>query len=215
MTRKIEILARERVHDGFFKVDRYRLRQTGVLGAFDLTRELFERGASAAILLWDPAFDEVLVVEEFRIGLLGAGFPPEECWSPGPIAGVVDKGEAPLASVLREAREEAGIEITAEDILGEPMTILPSPGGSSEVVHLFIAKADLHGMIDAIFGLGSEAEETLRRVRPRAEVLAEVLAKPASGHLTSLMLRLEMLRHPGIAHAKLEKWRKTATIRKA
>jgi ADP-ribose pyrophosphatase len=193
MTRKIEILARERAHDGFFKVDRYRLRQTGAAGAFEMTRELFERGASAAILPYDPALDQVLVVEEFRIGLLGAGFDLAHCWSSGPIAGVVDPGEAPLASVLREAREEAGLEIGPEDILGDPITILPSPGGSSEVVHLFLARADLRGLGDARFGIASEGEETWRRVRPRAEVLAEVLAKPTSGHLTSLMLRLETL----------------------
>lgn len=197
MQKSIEILAKDRAYDGFFKVDRYRLRQIGVTGPFEFNRELFERGCSAAILPYDPVLDRVLVVEEFRIGLLGAGYPPEECWSPGPIAGMVDAGELPLEAVLREAQEEAGLRILPTDILGTPITILPSPGGSSELVHLYLARADLYGMTETSFGMAGEGEETWRRVRPRAEVLAEVLSKPTAGHLTSLMLRLESLRLAG------------------
>lgn len=198
MSRKIEILKQDRAYDGFFKVDRYRLRQTGAAGPFEFTRELFERGSSAAILPYDPVLDRVLVVEEFRIGLLGAGYPPEECWSAGPIAGMIDPGELPLETVLREAKEEAGLDIRPTDLLCDPIIILPSPGGSSELVWLYLVQADLTNIKDAPFGMAGEGEETWRRVRSRENVLFEVLSKPTPGHLTSLMLRLESLRNAGL-----------------
>lgn len=198
MQKSIEILAKERAYNGFFKVDRYQLRQEGVAGSFEFTRELFERGTSAAILPYDPVLDRVLVVEEFRIGLLGAGYPAEECWSPGPIAGMIDAGELPLETVLREANEEAGLNILPTDLLCDPIIILPSPGGSSEQVWLYLVQADLTDVNDAPFGMAGEGEETWRRVRSREDVLSEVLSKPTAGHLTSLMLRLESLRNAGL-----------------
>jgi ADP-ribose pyrophosphatase len=83
MKRKITILNRDRAYDGFFKIDRYRLRQEADGVSFDLTRELFERGHAAALLPYDPVLDAVLVVEEFRIGNMAAGLPEGQWFSPG------------------------------------------------------------------------------------------------------------------------------------
>jgi ADP-ribose pyrophosphatase len=161
-----------------------------------MTRELFERGHSAALLPYDPVLDRVLVVEEFRIGHYGAGLPIADCWSPGPIAGMIDDGETPLAAALREAVEEAGLQIAEDDIF-DPMTILPSPGGSSEVVSLFLATADLSKVKEGRYGAVSEAEETHTRILTRTEALRLIMSKPVSGLLTALVLRLETLRLAG------------------
>lgn len=196
MTRTIKQVSRGRAYDGFFKVDRFELIRTTQSGDTPMVWELFERGHSAALLPYDPVLDRVLVVEEFRIGHYGAGFPDDECWSPGPIAGMIDEGETPVAAVLREAVEEAGLHITQDDIF-DPMTILPSPGGSSEVVSLFLGTTDLSKVKEGRYGAVSEGEETHTRILTRTEAIRLIMSKPVSGHLTALVLRLETLRLAG------------------
>lgn len=200
MTRKITLLGRERAYDGFFKVDAYRLRQEAEGRDFEFTRLNFERGHAAALLLYDPETDHVLCVEEFRIGMLAAGMEGEACFSLGPIAGMIDAGETPRAAAMREAREEAGVTIEEADILAE-FTTLPSPGGSSETVTMILARADLSGIEDAVFGEAGEAEQTWRKVLPRAEVMERIGREPMAGHLTVLMMKLEVLRLQGSGKA--------------
>lgn len=193
MTRKVTLLEKTRAYDGFFKVDAYRLRQEAEGRDFEFTRLNFERGHAAAVLLYDDEADTVLCVEEFRIGMLAAGMEGEACFSLGPIAGMIDEGETPRQAAIREAREEAGVEIEEEDILSE-FTTLPSPGGSSETVTMILARADLSGLEDAVFGEAGEAEQCWRRVLPRSEVMARIEAEPTAGHLTALMMKLETRR---------------------
>lgn len=193
----VTVTSRARVRDGFLKVDRYDLVRHAPEGDAPMTREVLERGSSVAILPYDPARDIVLTVEEFRIGHLAAGYPETDWALPGPIAGVVDPGEDPVAAALREAEEEAGLSIDAESLF-DPMTILPSPGGSSEVVTLLLAEADLRNVTEGRFGAADEAEETVARILTRTEALRLVMTRPVSGHLTALMLRLEMMRLSGV-----------------
>ncbi|MEY8800198.1 NUDIX domain-containing protein [Leisingera sp. XS_AS12] len=197
MSRKVEVLGRERVYDGFFKVDAWRLRQTAEGREFEFSRLNFERGHAAAVLLYDPEADSVMCVEEFRIGMLAAGFEGDACFSLGPVAGMIDAGETPRDAAIREAHEEAGVEIEDRDILAE-FTTLPSPGGSSETVTMLLARADLSGLKDAVFSEAGEAEQTWRRVLPREEVLARVEREPSAGHLSVLMMKLELLRLRGV-----------------
>jgi len=194
MAKEVEVISRERAYDGFFKMDRYTVRHDIGDGTLSepITREVFERGQSAAILVYDPSMDAVLTVEEFRIGHLAAGLDGDDCWSLGIVAGSVEPGEEPLLCVLREAQEEAGLELAAEQII-DKVTIFPSPGGTSEMVHLFIAKADLSEVENTIRSLASEAEYTLPRAMPRQQAMEEIRRKPANGYLTTLLFRLEVL----------------------
>lgn len=192
--RKVTVLGIERAYDGFFKVDAYHLRQEADGRDFEFTRLNFERGHAAALLLWDPEADHVLCVEEFRIGMLAAGMEGEASFSLGPIAGMIDEGETPRQAAIREAREEAGVEISEEDIMAE-FTTLPSPGGSSETVTMILASADLSDLEpDAVFGEAGEAEQCWRKILPRSEVMARVETEPMAGHLSVLMMKLEQLR---------------------
>jgi len=196
MSRKITVLNRDRAYDGFFKIDRYRLRQEADGVSFDLTRELFERGHAAALLPYDPVLDAVLVVEEFRIGNLAAGLPEAQWFSPGPIAGMIDTGETPVEAAIREGAEEAGLSLNEADLFSQ-ITILPSPGGSSETVTLILALADLSGVRPGVHGEGSEAEMTWTRILRREALLDLIGTHPTTGHLTALAMRLEMMRLSG------------------
>ena len=65
----IDILDKETVYDGFFRMDRYRLRHRKFDGSWtpEISREIFERGNAVAALLYDPARDTVVMVEQFRL----------------------------------------------------------------------------------------------------------------------------------------------------
>ena len=99
---RVEILDKTVCYDGFFRLERYRLRHRLFSGAWSrvLTRELFERGHAAAVLPYDPALDVVVLVEQFRIGALEA---PGSPWLLEIVAGVIDHpGETPEDVVRRQ-----------------------------------------------------------------------------------------------------------------
>ncbi len=156
----VEILERTGVFQGFFRLDRLRLRHRLYEGGWspELTRELFVRNPAVAVLPWDPDRDEVLLVEQFRVGALDQRANP---WCLELIAGIADReDEAPEALARREAREEAGLEL---DGLRALPSYLASPGGSNERLSLFLAVTPL-GEVGGIHGHPDEGED-IRVVR--------------------------------------------------
>ena len=178
-----------RAFQGFFAIDRH-LVDIPELGV-SITREVFVRGPAACVLVCDPVRQVALLVEEFRIGNHAAGLDPI---SLGPIAGMVEPGQSPRETVVREAAEEAGITAPFAALYG-PFSTLPSPGGSSEIIHHFIALADLDPELDgATFGLASEGEYTRVRLVPVAQLEGLLLDRaPANGLLATCMLWLSVL----------------------
>ena len=152
--RLVDVIERQTAFDGYFRIDRYRLRHelfTGGLGP-EVTRELFERGHAAAILPYDPAADTVVLIEQFRVGAYAYGSDP---WLIEIIAGILDPGETPEQLCHREAEEEAGVII---DRLEPALKFFTSPGGSSEFVHTFIGRTDASNA-GGIHGLDHEGED--------------------------------------------------------
>jgi len=119
-------------YDGYFRITELTLRHALFAGGQTPTivRECFERGHAVGVLPYDPWEDQVVLVEQFRVGALRAGFSP---WVIETVAGIIEPGETPEAVAHRESQEEAGCR------LGELVPIshyLVSPGGTSETVHL-------------------------------------------------------------------------------
>ena len=113
MTRDdVELLSHDLLYQGFFRYERYLLRHRLHGGGWSgsMSRELFERGQAAAVLLYDPTRDAVVLIEQFRVGAYAAGRGP---WLTEIVAGSVNPGETGEDTVRREAREEAGLEIAA------------------------------------------------------------------------------------------------------
>ena len=160
MTRDdVEVLTRETVYQGFFRLERFGLRHRRHAGGWSGTieRELFVRGPIAGVLLYDPRLDAVVLVEQFRMGAYGAGRGP---WLVEIVAGIIDPGETPEATVRREALEEAGTAVTE---LVPITTYLTSPGACSEVAHLYCGRVDASNA-GGIHGVGHE-EEDIRAIR--------------------------------------------------
>jgi ADP-ribose pyrophosphatase len=186
-----EILDQARVYNGFFKIDAYHLTSTGIDAPY--VREVFQRGNSAAVLAYDPAMDAVLLIEELRPGCVAAGLAAEDCYSLGPIAGSMEKGEDALSTVVRESVEEAGVAIDGDQIFG-PRRTMPSPGGSSEIISHFVALSDLSGVTDGQrFGLGSEAEATVVRIMPRVDAEQLLDTGICNGLTATLLTYLQSL----------------------
>jgi ADP-ribose pyrophosphatase len=156
----LEIAACDRVYQGFFRIDKYRLRHRLFDGGWTpmITREVIERGNAAAVLLYDPDLDAVVFVEQFRLPAHLAGFPG---WQIEIIAGMVEAGAAPEAVALSEIGEEAGLTIIGDLI---PIhRFLTSPGGTTETVDLFCARVDSR-QAAGIHGLSDEHEDIRVRV---------------------------------------------------
>mgnify|MGYP002718194667 FL=1 len=166
----IEILAKETLHDGFFRMDRYRLRHRKFDGTWteELSREIFERGNSVAALLYDPKADAVVMVEQFRLPARLAG---RSAWSFEVPAGVVKPGEELADVARREAFEETGCRIDGE--LARIGEFMASIGGSTEVVTVFVGLVDASGA-GGLHGLPDEQEDIRVHVVPSAEAIRRV-----------------------------------------
>ncbi len=150
----VKITDREVVYDGYFRIERYRLRHRLHGGGWsgEVTRELFERGHAAALLPYDPVLDAVVLIEQFRIGAYAAGWKP---WLIEVVAGIIEPGEKAADVVRREAAEEAGLTVSELLPIAE---YLVSPGGTSETTVLFCGRVDA-ARAGGIHGLAEEGED--------------------------------------------------------
>ena len=166
---KYEILDKKLCYEGFFRLEQYRLKHQLFSGGWsdEIVRELFQRGDGAAVLLYDPLLDKVVFIEQFRIGALHA---PGGAWLLEIVAGAMDVNEKPEDVVYREAIEEAGCNIEALIPIRE---YLVSPGGTSEIIHLFCGKVDASGA-GGIHGLDEEGEDIRVVVMSFDEALEEL-----------------------------------------
>src|SRR5512139_2479671 len=150
----VEILERRVTHQDFFRMEKFRLRHRLFSGEMSapISRELFERGHAAALLLYDPQRDEVVLLEQFRIGALEA---PGGPWLLEIVAGVIDRDETPEEVARREALEESGCEVQELEFICE---YLVSPGGTSERISLYCGRVD-SSHAGGIHGLAEESED--------------------------------------------------------
>ncbi|MFN3077353.1 MAG: NUDIX domain-containing protein [Alphaproteobacteria bacterium] len=163
----VEVLEHRIAYQGFFRIDRYRLRHRLHAGGWgpEITRELFERGQAVAVLLYDPDQDALVLIEQFRIGAYRVGWRP---WLLEVVAGIIDENESPEQVVRRESLEESGCEI--QDLLFVH-SYLVSPGGATETVRVYCGRVDSRGA-GGVHGLIEEGEDIRVVVIPSNEVLA-------------------------------------------
>ncbi|MEI8207802.1 MAG: NUDIX domain-containing protein [Methylococcales bacterium] len=156
MKKEFEIIDKEIVYSGFFRMEKYRLKHTLFAGGWstEFSRELFVRGSCIAVLLYDPRTDQVILIEQFRAGAL---IIPERAWLVEIVAGAIEEGETAVEVAYRESLEEAGCEIQELIVINEFYT---TPGGASERITLFCGKVD-STTVGGIHGLDHEDEDIL------------------------------------------------------
>jgi len=164
----ISIHTIKRKYDGFFKVDQYTLshRQYDGTSSEKLTREIFERGDAVVLIPYDANNDKIVLIEQFRPGAIRSSDTP---WLLEFVAGMFGKNENPIDVAIREAKEEANLTISADDI-HYVMKYLSSPGGASECIHLYAANVNSENM-GGVYGLPEEGEDILVHVVSREDAL--------------------------------------------
>ena len=194
-----KIIAKESLHDGFFKVNRFDIQHQLFAGGHSVTfsRELFERGEAAAVLLYDINADVVILTEQFRIG---AAF-DQKCspWLLEVVAGMVEAGEQADEVARREAQEEAGCII--QDLI--PISSYwSSPGGTSEKIHLYCALLDSQG-VGGIHGLDHEQEDILVRTIPFEQAYSGIASGEINNAATIIALQWLKLNKSQVAASKV------------
>ena len=180
---KYRILEHDIVWQGFFRIDRFRLQHQLFVGGWGepLTRELFDRGHAAAVLPYDPVADELVLLEQFRIGALEA---PGGPWLTEVVAGIIEPGEQAEQVVRREAVEEAGLTLGRSEFICD---YLVSPGGTSERIAVFCGEVDASGA-GGIHGLVEEGED----IRVTRVSYSDAVTMLADGRFNSASIIIAM-----------------------
>lgn len=190
-----QIIEKTTVRKGFLSIFKYRLKHRLFAGGWsqEFEREVMDRGHAVMVIPYDIARDQLVVLEQFRIGALQQ---EESPWLLEFVAGMIDKPEESATRVAqRELDEEAGL--TAEK-MHYALTYLSTPGGCTEKISIYIAEVDSsqaasHG------GLATENEDIKVHVLPRSEVM-ELLEQEKINNAASviglqwLQLHLEQIR---------------------
>lgn len=186
----IEILAHRRSWTGYLAVEEHVLRHRRHDGGWThpLERTSVSWGDAVTLVPYDPRRDCVLLIEQFRPGPAARGDPSP--WCIEVIAGRIDAEGSPEATVRREAREEAGLEIgRIEQVPG----YYPTPGLASEHLTAFVGEAGLPGEC-GLHGLADEGED----IRTIVLTLDDALAALDRGEVNTgpaMILLLWLARH--------------------
>ena len=148
--------AKRLVYKGFFSVEEHDLsyRKFNNQQSSILTRSALISSDAVIVLPYDPVNDRILLIEQFRSGPYVKG--DKNPWVLEPIAGLIDEGETPESAGIREAEEEAHLEIKRLELVARSY---PSPGISTEFFHQYIGIVELLDKSDLIAGLSSENED--------------------------------------------------------
>ena len=127
-----------------------------------IVRINFERGDSASILLVYEENDSVFLVKQFRFPVYAAiskkpEFQPEDAWLIETVAGMVDAGYSEVQVAKKELLEEAGFSL--DDNPEYIASVFASPGGSSEMIHIYLGRVSKSNRVAAGGGVAAEGED--------------------------------------------------------
>ena len=131
----VQVLKTEVLSDNWYVLRKVTFRLRKRDGSWEVqSREAYDRGNGATILLYDPAQRTVVLTQQFRLPTYvngnGSGMLIEAC------AGLLDADD-PETCIAREAFEETGYEIRNPR---KVMQAYMSPGSVTEILHFFVAE---------------------------------------------------------------------------
>lgn len=152
MTTKIKNLKTTLLNDGWSKLKQLTYEYCLPDGTWETqTREAYDRGDGAVVLLFNPKRKTLILTKQFRIPTYlnknPDGMMIEAC------AGKLE--EDPVDCVRREALEETGYKI---DKITKIFEAYMSPGSVTELLHCFIAEVDESMKVSGGGGEASEQE---------------------------------------------------------
>ena len=134
-TEHVQVLKTEVLSDNWYVLRKVTFRLRKRDGSWEVqSREAYDRGNGATILLYDRARRTVVLTQQFRLPTYvngnGSGMLIEAC------AGLLDADD-PETCIAREAFEETGYEIRNPR---KVMQAYMSPGSVTEILYFFVAE---------------------------------------------------------------------------
>lgn len=135
MDAHVEVLKTEVLSDNWYVLRKVTFRLRKRDGSWEAqSREAYDRGNGATILLYDGARRTVVLTRQFRLPTYvngnASGMLIEAC------AGLLDN-DSPETCIAREAFEETGYEVRNPR---KVMQAYMSPGSVTEILHFFVAE---------------------------------------------------------------------------
>jgi len=150
---RIKILSKEILSDNWYTLNKVNFQATQKDGTvLELSREAYDRGNGATILLYNTDTKTVVLTRQFRMPtyLNGnqSGLLIECC------AGLLDKNN-PEDCIRRETEEETGYQVTD---VKKVMEAYMSPGSVTEILYFFVAQYNQNMKVSNGGGLDEEHE---------------------------------------------------------
>lgn len=151
---KVKILTTEILSNNWYTLKKITYEYLKKDGSWQMqSREAYDRGNGAAILLYNTTLKTVILIQQFRMATFincnQNGMLIEAC------AGLLDKDNAEDC-IKRETEEETGYKITAVNKVFEAYM---SPGSVTEMLHFFIAEYSHDMKVNEGGGVAHEQEE--------------------------------------------------------
>jgi len=151
MNPDVEIVDTKVLSDDWYTLRKVTFRHRSPGGQWSLqSREAYDRGNGAAILLYHSKQKKVVMTRQFRLPTYVNGNPDgmliEVC------AGLLD-GEDPETAIRREAEEETGYRIGA---VKKVLELYMSPGSVTEILHFYVAPYEERDKASSGGGTGAE-----------------------------------------------------------
>ncbi len=144
----------ETLSDDWYVLRKYRFAYRRSGGDWqELSREAYDRGNGAAILLYSRARQSVVLTRQFRLPAFVNGH-ADGMLLEAP-AGLLD-AQAPADAIRREVEEETGYRLAE---LTELFIAYMSPGSVTERLHFFAAEIDPYDRVSAGGGSLAEGED--------------------------------------------------------
>lgn len=153
-TERVRVHGYQTLADDWYVLRKYRFDYRRADGSWqELTREAYDRGNGAAILLYDKARGSVFLTRQFRLPAFVNGH-ADGMLLEAP-AGLLD-AQAPADAIRREVEEETGFRLgQVEEVFAAYM----SPGSVTERLHFFVAAVDQTQRVAAGGGDAGEGED--------------------------------------------------------
>lgn len=153
MSQSVKILEKKLLSDNWYKLYKYTFEITGRDGkTYQQTREAYDRGNGAVILLYNRANRAIILTKQFRLPTFVNGNADgqmiEAC------AGLLDEDNAEDC-IRRETEEETGYRIEHVHKIYEAYM---SPGSVTEILHFFTGEYSPNQKVNDGGGVAHEQE---------------------------------------------------------
>ena len=156
MKLKYKIINKKNLYSGFFSLNKYEFIHQKHNGEWTDTvgREIFSGAHVSTVLPYDPIKKEIVLIQQFRAGVLSRY---DEDYIYEIVAGIIDEGENPEETAIRECYEETGCKVKKMHPI---QAYFPAPGSSESYYHLYLGEIQAFDG-EKIRGLEKENEDIL------------------------------------------------------